>query len=76
VGAAVDAGAGGRVAEMIETFNKFLVAANGSGILIMNPPRGVISNDDALLLAAYIVSMADHSASNDFEDILKAVQGA
>lgn len=59
----------------IETANKFLVASNGNGIVIMNPPRGAISGDDALLLAAYLVSMA-HPTTNEFSKVLDAVQGA
>lgn len=57
----------------IETLNKFLVAANTRGLIIMNPPLN-LSHDDALLLAAYLVSMAEPLASNTFEEVLQAVQ--
>jgi len=58
---------------MIETLNKFLVSSQGKAILIMNPPRTSIAADDALLLAAYLVLMAEHEASQPFEAVLKAV---
>ncbi len=62
----------------IETLNKFMVAAGGKGIAMLNGPhRGVpFSADDALLLAAYLVSMAEHKASHTFEEVLNAVQNA
>lgn len=60
--------------ESISTFNKFAVAGMGDRITIMNPPRGQISADDALLLAAYLVCMAEHEASNEFNAVLEAVQ--
>lgn len=57
----------------IETVNKFLVSSSGDGLMIMMPPRGKISHDDALLLAAYLVSMA-FPATHPFEAVLAAVQ--
>lgn len=60
----------------IDTLNKFAVAASGRGIIMLLPPsRGAsITPDDALLLAAWLVAIAEHEASNTFEDVLKAVQ--
>lgn len=57
----------------IDTMNKFLVGFAAGGVLIMHPPRGPMSDDDALLLAAYLVSMtsAGHEA---FSEVLKAVE--
>jgi hypothetical protein len=56
----------------IETFNKFLVGASGRGLTIMNPPRGPMTTDDALLLAAYLVAMAD-PGGDQFKPVLDAV---
>lgn len=59
----------------INTLNKFLVSGRAGNICILKPPSfGIITPDDALLLAAYLVSMAEHEASHDFADVLKAVQ--
>lgn len=59
----------------INTANKFLVASNSQGIVIMTDPRK-LTYDDALLLAAYLVSMAEPFASYKFPDVLEAVQGS
>ena len=59
----------------IDTANKFLVAHQGEKLIIMNPPRGPISDDDALLLAAYLVSMAC-APTHEFDAVLEAVQSA
>lgn len=59
---------------MIDTFNKFLVGANAAGIIIMKPPSGLMSPDDALLLAATLVALAEYKASHSFAEVLKAVQ--
>jgi hypothetical protein len=57
----------------INTANKFFVASQGDKLIIMNPPRGPMSDDDALLLAAYLVSMAS-SPTHEFDAVLDAVQ--
>ncbi len=64
--------------EKIETLNKFMVTAGGKGIVMLNGPhRGMtFTADDALLLAAYLVSMAEHDAAHTFEEVLNAVQNA
>ena len=54
----------------IDPGNKFLVAARMAGseeqIIIMNPPRGPITTDDALLLAAWICAIvADDDRFNE-----------
>jgi hypothetical protein len=61
---------------MIEIFNKFLVGSSGRGVVIQRPPVGTITADDALLLAAYLVTMAEHEASHEFSEVLAAVQGS
>ena len=54
--------------------NPFLVVARADGsLLIGNAPRTVISRDEALLLAAWLVVMAD-PAGDRFGPVLKAVQ--
>ncbi len=59
----------------VDTLNKFLVAVNGETILLMNPPRVPISKADALLLAAYLVTLADDDELGPrFPGVLKAVQ--
>jgi len=60
----------------IDTFNKFVVGSTGKRIKILRqpwPPDG-LSADDALLLAAYLVSMAESEASHTFAEVLEAVQ--
>ena len=42
--------------DAIDTFNKWLVAAQGNQLLIMRPPQR-LSHQDALLLAALLVTM-------------------
>lgn len=56
----------------VETFNKYLVGAQGGFLVLLNPPRGRFSHDDALLLAAYLVSMATET-THTFEEVLEAV---
>ncbi len=60
--------------DRIETFNKFVVGSQAGGIRVMMP-LGLLTPDDALLLAAWLGSMAEHNASHKFEEVLKAVQG-
>ena len=57
----------------IDTANKFLVGGSTSGVTIMMPPRGIISNEDALLLAAWLVAIAEDKDGR-FQEILGAVQ--
>lgn len=60
---------------MMDTTNKYMVSALGDRLLILNPPKNTISKDDALLLAAWLVVLAD-PAEEEFEAVLFAVQGA
>lgn len=57
----------------IETRNKFMVSLQGDRVLVMNPPRGPISHDDALLLAAYLVALA-FQGEHTFEEVREAVE--
>ena len=57
-----------------DIFNKHGVAVDGGGrIAILAPPRGVMSKHDALVLAAWIVALAD-PLGDEFQKILDAVQ--
>lgn len=58
---------------MIDTTNKFVVAAAGERIVILNPPYLDMTHDDALNLAAYLVSMA-YKSKYKFADILERIQ--
>lgn len=62
----------------IDTSNKFCVVVSTSGaVWIMNPPssrgQGPITKADALVLAAYLVSLADPPGAW-FKQVLEAVQ--
>lgn len=39
----------------MDTFNKFAVGSNGSKVVVTNPPRGPISNEDAINLATWLL---------------------
>jgi hypothetical protein len=57
----------------INTINKFAVGVQGEDIRVL----GVVSRmtpNDALLLAAWLVCLADGDADFKFEDVLKAVK--
>jgi hypothetical protein len=48
-------------AQPVDTLNKYAVGVRGDVLVLLNPPgRGEwIPKDDALVLAAYLVAMAD-----------------
>ncbi len=56
----------------MDTHNKFMVGVQGERIVIMLPPTGPISKRDALMFAAWIVTLADDNA--DFTNFLAQVQ--
>lgn len=59
----------------INTTNKFMVGSQGDSIIFMNGVPWRISREDALLLAAYLVSMAEPFVKGPkFAEVLKAVQ--
>mgnify|MGYP001603933895 CR=1 FL=1 len=60
----------------IDTMNKFLVAVKGKEVGFLKPVPGSMSADDAMLLAAYLVTMAEMDATHKFEEVLAAVQNA
>lgn len=55
----------------MEISNHHLVGVQGGGIVIMVPPCK-LTKDEALLFAAWLVTLAD--ADNKFKDVLAAVQ--
>lgn len=63
---------------MIDTLNRFMVGWHGGGIVILNVSalQKRISGDEALLLAAHLVAMAEPLASHKFSEVLEAVQNA
>lgn len=61
----------------MDTTNEFLVGSGGDGIVILRPPRGSITKEQALRLAAHLVAMADYSDGHAaFKDLLDAVENA
>jgi hypothetical protein len=60
----------------MDIMNKFMVAASRSKVCIMNPPRGEMSPDDALLLAAWLVALASPMATEPFEAVLEEVENS
>lgn len=56
----------------IDTTNKFMVGRKGEDVVLLNPPRGPISQDDAIMLAAWLVALSTDS-SIEFGDALDAV---
>lgn len=58
----------------IETFNRFFVGLAGDRICFLRQIPSVISKDDALLLAAYLVSMVGDDER--WQQVLTAVQNA
>lgn len=58
----------------IDTTNKSIVGASGGGVVIMNPPRGLLSPDDAINLAVYLVLLSEDKATHRFQEVLEAVE--
>lgn len=56
----------------MDTFNKHMVGVRGDDIVIMNPPRMPMSKTDALIFAAWIVTLADEDETG-FQKALEAV---
>jgi hypothetical protein len=58
-----------------KTDNRFLVSSSHDALVIMRQPIGPLSREDAFLLAAWLVSMAEVLPGDlKFEDVLNAVQ--
>lgn len=59
----------------IDTFNKYLVSVKGECLLMLRPPQlgEALTKSEALLLAAYLVALADPEDA-EFPRMLKAVR--
>jgi hypothetical protein len=57
---------------MPEIHNEFMVGVQGPCIVVMNPPRGVMTKKQALAYAAWLVTLADDDG--EFPEFLRAVQ--
>jgi hypothetical protein len=60
----------------IETFNKFMVGSGRDGVVIGGAIPRKLTAEDALLLAVYLVCMAELHTDMRFTDVLKAVENA
>jgi hypothetical protein len=58
----------------IDTLNKFGVGGAAGGFVITRPAFLPMSADDALLLAAYLVAIAEPQATHTFAEVLAAVR--
>lgn len=59
--------------EDLDTFNRWGVGVHGDKIGMLMPPRGLMTKDEALLLAAWLVTLADYSGDR-FQAVLDKVQ--
>lgn len=60
--------------EAADTANYQLVSMSGSGIVVMNPPRGPMTTERALLFAAWLVALTGEGREG-FLKVLDAVEG-
>lgn len=59
----------------IDTFNRNLVGLHlGSGSITVQQPRARMTPDEALTHAAWLVAVAETSATHSFADVLEAVR--
>ena len=56
----------------VDTSNKFMVGVSGARICFLKPIPNVISMDDAVSLAAWLVALADPTGEK-FETVHEAV---
>ena len=59
--------------EEFEISNKFMVGMQAGKIRMLIPPRGPMTKEEALVLAAWLVCLADFGG-DCFEQILEKVQ--
>lgn len=58
----------------MDTFNKFMVGSQGSGgIVILRPPTMPLTKEEALIFAAWIVTLAADDDA-EFQQALDAVR--
>ncbi len=60
--------------DKIDTGNKFMVMGKVGGTILVGRPPGKLTPDEALGLAAYLVSIAEPHATHKFAEVLEAVQ--
>lgn len=58
----------------IDTLNRFMVGLQGRDVVTLRALPSRFSPDDAMNLAAWLVSMAEMDATHSFADVLAAVQ--
>ncbi len=56
----------------IDISNKFMVAAQGDSIMVLNSPRRM-TTEDAMVFAAWIVAMASLHSKHPFADYYEKV---
>lgn len=57
----------------IDTFNRFLVASNGDGVVLLRPAPKRLSKEEALNLAAYLVCCS-LATDEEWSAVLTAVR--
>ena len=60
----------------MDVMNKFLVGTSVPGRIVIQCPPHTLTPDDALLLAAWLVALAEPQAAVKFHDVRKAVEEA
>ena len=58
----------------MDTMNKFFVGIQGDNVAVLNPPRGLLSKDDAIIFAAWLVTMAGDYDGERFNAAFDAVK--
>lgn len=63
-------------AESMDIGNRFMVGCQGNSLVILNPPTRLtlLSPDEALLLAAWLVAMAKWKTETVFADVLERIE--
>jgi hypothetical protein len=60
---------------MADTLNRFAVGSKGDEVVILIPPTRPLNREEALVLAAYLVTIAETLPGlESFEDVLKQVR--
>ena len=59
--------------EDLETFNRWGVGVQADKVCVLLPPRGPMTGDEALILAAWLVTLADPLGER-FQQVLDKVQ--
>lgn len=60
----------------MDTFNQFLVGTKADGIVIMAPPQRVLTKEEALMFAAWIIVQATDGDVDRFKAYTDAVMEA